>query len=119
MSDTLISRLEAAETRADAVTAFMEVPFVTEVSEDFKRHVAQALRSGSDTRAMGYLLLAALTLVPERLSVSHLSWHRDGGACVVLGPDRAPDLDPVEAATPALSLCIASLRAREADLAPK
>ena len=43
--------------------------------EDFTVHLNQAIHSRSDTRAMGYLLLAALTLFPEgwAWSVSHIT----------------------------------------------
>ena len=126
----LITCLEAAEagSRTSNIALFLEVQATVDVPEDFKRHVEQAMRSGSDSRAMGYLLLAALTLVPE-------GWYLD---CLTTGDADLSNSNPARrpralicpnlkndngwkygsqkgaAATPALALCIAALKAREA-----
>lgn len=60
----IIEKLERATDRWSAISAFRAVATTIEVPEDFLRHASQAERSKSDSRAMGYLLLAALALVP-------------------------------------------------------
>ncbi len=121
----LIDALEAATNRKTAVLAFIDVNAKLGVSapDDFQRHVSQAVRSKSDTRAMGYLLLAALSLVPEGwLWGITINDSRD-----IIGPSLAQafvakagdvfdrDYGHAEHAIPAAALVIAALRAMEAD----
>ena len=65
--DEIVAGLEAADGRGATIAAFEDVAWVLgdDTPEDFHHHVSQAIRSGSDARAMGYLLLAAMTLGPE------------------------------------------------------
>jgi len=73
MMTDLLTRLEAAPegSRAEHITLFREVEDFLghDCPMDFRRHVSQAERSGSDSRAMGYLFLAALTLYKNRPEV--------------------------------------------------
>ena len=71
----LIERLEKLDgkDRRAAVDAFCEISSRITVPDDFNRHVMQAAQSKSDSRAMGYLLLAALTLVPRGAVLQNLT----------------------------------------------
>lgn len=81
---TLIERAEAARTRKEACDVFLDAgAHWLETGQpyhaDFDRHIAQALRSKSDDRAKGYLLLAAMAAVPEGWNIDlrkkGRSWH--------------------------------------------
>ncbi len=102
--DELIAELEQAEGRGATISAFLLVGSKIEVPEDFRRHVSQAVRSKSDTRAMGYLFLAALTLVPET----------DGGnfAGFLHATFWQGSIGDIPNDGLALALCIAALKAR-------
>lgn len=118
----IIEKLERATDRWAAIAAFRAVAVASDVPEDFLRHTSQAERSKSDSRAMGYLLLAALTLVPEGMGydigscgdvhfaqiVTEMTHEPDEGGCATCEADEL-------GATPAIALCIAALRAREAS----
>ncbi|KKM06918.1 hypothetical protein LCGC14_1739130 [marine sediment metagenome] len=112
----LIARMEAATDRASSIEAFQAVANEIDVLDDFDRHVSQAVRSMSDSRAMGYLLLAAMTLVPADAlwSVGHRGDEYPGLFCGTVMPAKGPPLH-VYARTPALALCIAVMKARQAD----
>jgi len=121
----LLERLQAADSRYAAVALFQEVAHLLgdECPEDFKNHTNLAYTSVSDTRAWGYLLLAAMTLVPEGWVIRKISTdihvdHQDCPAHAELGetPWAHVSDDKItegHAATPALALTIAALRARE------
>ena len=119
---SLIEKLEAAQTVQGAVEAFQLVAEEIPVSEDFLVFVSQAASTSlkKADRAWGYLLLAALTLVPKgwrlytlqesktRIDVAKDKWFA--------GIDKhGPGVSGEYASTPAIALCIAALKAREAE----
>jgi len=118
----LIARLEAAsDNRRVAVALFKEITaeLGDECPQDFKHHVHQADITDTDRRAWGYLLLAALALVPEgrhwEVVFSPTAFDREDGRVFsawvrkVLTKSRAGS----RSFTPALALTIAAMKARE------
>lgn len=62
---------------------------------------------------------AAMTLVPDGNDVQvHLYFGREGEGAAIVSPLKRINLPRVFAATPALALCVAALRARSASMTP-
>lgn len=116
---TLIQRAEQAATREEAVAVFydaMDALPNRPGDYDLCVHDAWAERAGSDTRALGYLLLAALSLTEgDDFQVDLHIWKGSDGntyARCQYGHD-----DPADSGTcriPACALLAAILRAQEA-----
>lgn len=111
MTDTLIDAVLAATgpSRLDYVRLFAHIADDLDLppDHDFRRHLSQAIRSGSDDRAHRYLLCAAMTLGDMDM-LCH-SRHPDMGGkqwIATVGKCRA------QAHTPALAILAAALRAR-------
>lgn len=102
----LIAKLEAAKEGSRQLDHEIAVAV-----EKYKEPPVTALDTDWWTPHYSTSIDAALTLVPK-------SWDKTcrevGGECnASVGPPRAPDIES-SGATPALALCIASLRARAA-----
>ena len=120
--DEIIAGLEAADGREATVNAFAVVGeyLGNSAPEDFDHYVKQAFRSRFNTRAMRYLLLAAMTLVPEGWRY-HISGGKDdvGSNADVTRVDEAVVAEMHHSgtkghATDATALTIAALKARAA-----
>lgn len=112
----LVTRLQQATegSREEHIRLFTEVEIYLgdDCPEDFSRHLEQARRSGSDKRALGYLFLAALTLVPEGRWWVVNSGVQSQSARAQIDAGKPWETFEGHGATPALALCIAALRAR-------
>ena len=114
---TLIERAERAATREEAVAVFKDylaglAPATPPAN--FLWFYDDAVSSGNDTTTLGYLLLAAMAVVPEGLGVN-MDILEDRRAGVILLPDSDAEFPSDYCHFPCTALLAAILKADEAQ----